>query len=226
MNIGILGSGFVGTTLAAKLSANGHTVAIGTRDPAATLARTETGSMGEPPYAVWAKEHPAVKLLTFGDAAARGELLFNCTVGHGSIAALQSCAPSALAGKVLIDVSNPLDFSRGFPPSLFTSSDNSLAEQIQAAFPDVRVVKSLNTVNATLMVNPGMLPGETVMYVAGNDENARNTVAALLKEQFGWKMVVDLGDLRAARGLESLILHWINVMGALGTPKFNFALVK
>lgn len=226
MKIGVLGTGGVGQTIAGKLAENGNEVVVGTRDPAATMARTDAGPMGETPYSVWAASHPTVRLGDFAEAAAHGEVIFNCTNGFGSIPALQSCNPTHLAGKVLVDVSNPLDFSQGFPPTLFVASNDSLGEQIQRAFPDLRVVKSLNTMNANVMVNAAILPGDHVIFVAGNDPDARRTVETLLREQFGWKMVLDLGDIRAARGLEAYVLHWVNVLGALGTPIFNIALVK
>lgn len=221
MNYAILGTGTVGRTLAAKLADNGHNVMIGTRDTNALLAHT-----GEDAFAPWLAAHSAVAVGSYAEAAAFGEVLFNCTNGSGSLPALEAAGAGALGNKILVDVSNPLDFSRGFPPSLFVCNTDSLAEQIQRAFPRLRVVKSLNSVTAALMVNPGLLPGEHVMYVSGNDEAARTHISNILHTEFGWAQVVDLGDLTAARAQEMILPIWLRLMSALGTPIFNFALVR
>jgi predicted dinucleotide-binding enzyme len=221
MNYGILGTGMVGRALAAKLAQNGNGVMIGTRDPSALRART-----GNDAFAPWQAEHADVQLGTFAEAAAYGDLLLNCTNGAGSLPALEAAGADLLGNKVLIDVSNPLDFSQGFPPSLFVCNTDSLAEQLQRAFPNLRVVKSLNSVTAPLMVNPASLPGDHVMYVSGNDEAARKQVADLLRSQFGWQMIIDLGDLSGARAQEMVLPLWLRLMGALGTPMFNFAIAR
>ena len=126
---------------------------------------------------------------------------------------------------MLIDISNPLDFSRGVP-SLFVGNTDSLGEQIQRAFPEARVVKSLNTVNCNLMVNAALLPGDHVIFVSGNDADAKAQVTSILKEWFGWQTVIDLGDITTARAAEMLLPIWINLMGKLGTPLFNFKIVR
>lgn len=132
-----------------------------------------------------------------------------------------------LAGKVLLDISNPLDFSRGMPPSLTVANTDSLGEQIQRALPKTRVVKSLNTVNAFLMVDPGLLAGgEHTMFVSGNDAGAKAEVTRLLKDGFGWKDVVDLGDLTNARATEMYVVLWARLYGALQNPMFNVKLVR
>ncbi len=141
MKIAVFGTGMVGQALAGKLSELGHEVTVGTRDPEATLARTEPGYLGNPPFAVWREAYPELRLETAGDAAAGTELIVNATNGEGSIAMLESAGKDNLAGKVLIDIANPLDFSQGPPPSLFVSNTDSLGEQIQRAFPDTKVVK-------------------------------------------------------------------------------------
>ena len=156
MKIAVLGTGMVGRALAGRLSGLGHDVTIGTRDPQATLARTEPDGMGNPPYSTWAKAHPEVALATFGDAAAGAELVVNATNGSGALPALELAGADHLAGKVILDISNPLDFSQGFPPTLFVKDTDSLGEQIQRAFPQARVVKTLNTLNADLMVDPAV----------------------------------------------------------------------
>jgi predicted dinucleotide-binding enzyme len=147
MNVGVLGSGIVGRTLAAKIALVGNDVMLGTRDVEGLLARTETGPMGTPPFSVWHDENPSVKLGTFAEAAAHADVLLNATAGVASLEALASAGDENLAGKLLIDVSNPLDFSNGRPPSLAISNTDSLAEHIQAAFPKAKVVKALNTLS-------------------------------------------------------------------------------
>jgi predicted dinucleotide-binding enzyme len=226
MNIAALGTGTVGRTVAAGLSQLGHEVVVGTRDPQATLARSEPDGMGNPPFPAWQSEHPAVRLATFAEAAAQSELIVNATGGTGSLDALTQAGAANLAGKVLLDISNPLDFSRGFPPTLFVKDTDSLAEQIQRAFPDARVVKSLNTMTAALMVDPGRAGGgDHSTFVSGNDPDAKRTVVALL-ESMGHADVIDLGDLSTARGAEMLLPLWVRLMGALGTPYFNVKIVR
>ena len=227
MRIGILGTGIVGRTLAEGFAAAGHDVAIGTRGVAALMARTDTDRMGSPPFATWHADHANIGVATFADAAAHGELLVNATVGAGSIDALTAAGTSNLAGKVLIETANPLDFSQGFPPSLFVGNTDSLAEQIQRAVPDVRVVKSLNTVSAALMVDPGALAGaDHTMFLCGNDEAAKNEVAGLLREAFGWRDILDLGDLSSARAMEAHLMLWTRLIGPAGTHLFNVKVVR
>lgn len=227
MKIGILGTGVVGQTIGARLAGLGHEVMIGTRDVAATLARTEPGFYGNPPFSVWQQQNPAVKLGTFAEAAGHGELLINATSGGVTLAALETAGRANLDGKVLMDISNPLDFSKGMPPSLFVSNTDSLAEQIQRAFPAVKVVKTLNTMNTNLMVNPRQLAdGDHHVFVSGNDPEAKAQVTTILKDWFGWRNVIDLGDITTARGTEMLLPIWIRLMGVLQTPLFNFKIVK
>ncbi|MEV4493743.1 NAD(P)-binding domain-containing protein [Micromonospora coxensis] len=226
MKIAVLGTGVVGRTLAERLAQLGHEVRIGTRDVEATLARTAPDGMGNPPYAQWARQHPDVALGTFADAVADAELVVNATHGQASIAALTAAGAQHLAGKVLLDTANPLDFSQGFPPRLFVADTDSLGEQIQAAFPELRVVKALNTLTAELMVNPKAVgAGEHSVFVAGNDSAAKATVTALL-ESFGHTDVIDLGDLSGARGTEMLLPIWLRLMGTLDTPMFQFRIVR
>ncbi|MEV4481724.1 NADPH-dependent F420 reductase [Micromonospora coxensis] len=226
MKIAVLGTGMVGQALAGRLAELGHEVTVGTRDVAATLARTTPDGMGNPPYAAWAAEHPQVRLAPFADAAAGAELLVNATSGTVSIAALQAAGTENLAGKILIDIANPLDFSNGFPPTLFVKDTDSLGEQIQAVFPQLRVVKALNTLTAALMVNPKTLAaGDHSIFVSGNDADAKRTVTGIL-ESFGHTDVIDLGDITTARGTEMLLPVWLRLMGALNTPMFNFKIVR
>jgi 8-hydroxy-5-deazaflavin:NADPH oxidoreductase len=225
MKAAVLGTGIVGRSLAAKLAGLGHDVVVGTRDVDETLARTDPDAMGNPPYAEWQKEHANVRLVPYADAGAHGEVVVNATSGQGSISALQSAGD--LAGKVVVDVANPLDFSHGFPPTLSVANTDSLGEQIQQTFPDARVVKSLNTMNAGVMVEPSRVPGDHTVFVAGEDEAAKDTVKGLLRE-FGWNdcSIVDLGGIRAARGMEMYLPLWLSLFGRLGTGDFNIAVLS
>jgi predicted dinucleotide-binding enzyme len=226
MRIGILGTGMVGQALAAKLAELGHEVVVGTRDPAATLARDEPDGYGNPPFRVWHQQHPDVKLGSFADAAGHGELVVNATAGATSLDALRLAGEANLNGKVLVDIANALDFSRGMPPSLLVANTDSLGERIQRAFPDVKVVKALNTMNALVMVNPGQLAGGGhTVFVCGDDPEAKALVTGMLRE-FGWRDVLDLGDLTAARATEMVLPIWLRLMGALQTPMFNLKVVR
>lgn len=229
MKIGIFGSGVVGRTFAAKLAAAGNSVVLGTRDPAATAAKV-TSDQGATPvetFAQWLGQHPGVKLATFADAARHGEILLNVTNGMGTLSALGLAGAEAMGEKVLLDISNPLDFSKGMPPSLFISNTDSLGEQIQKTFPKVKVVKTLNTLNCFLMVDPGQLAGaDHTAFVSGNDAPAKAKVISHLKEWFGWKDIIDLGDITTARGTEMLLPVWIRLWGALGHANFNFKITR
>ncbi|MGA8045976.1 MAG: NAD(P)-binding domain-containing protein [Dermatophilaceae bacterium] len=225
MKIAVLGTGMVGRALAARLSGLGHDVTIGTRDPAATLARTEPDGMGNPPFSTWASEHTAVRLAPLAEAAAEAELIVNAANGSGALPALEQAGADHLVGKVLIDISNPLDFSQGFPPTLFVKDTDSLGEQIQRAFPNARVVKTLNTMNANLMVDPASLGAESSVFISGNDADAKTAVTELLAS-FGHTDIIDLGDISTARGTEMLLPVWLRLMGALDTAAFNFKIVR
>jgi predicted dinucleotide-binding enzyme len=227
VKIGILGSGIVGLTFSAKLTGLGHDVMLGTRDVTRLLARTDPGAYGLSPFKVWHEEHQAVKVGTFAEAAAHGEILFNVTSGAGSLEALQLAGAANLDGKILIDIANPLDFSQGMPPSLLVSNTDSLGEQIQRAFPKVKVVKTLNTLNAQLMVTPRQLAdGDHTAFVSGDDAGAKAQVVDILKNWFGWRDVIDLGDITTARGAEMLLPLWVRLWGVLQTPLFNIKVVK
>ncbi len=225
MKFAVLGTGSVGRAIASRLADLGHDVTIGTRDPQSTLARTETDGMGNPPYAEWAAQHTDIQLASFAAAAAGAEVVVNATSGGMSLEVLALAGADNLAGKVLIDIANPLDFSQGMPPTLLVKDTDSLAEQVQRAFPAARVVKTLNTMTAALMVRPDTLPEGSSVFVSGNDAEAKSTVTTLLVE-FGHTDVIDLGDLSTARGAEMLLPLWIRLMSALGTPIFNFKIVR
>ena len=215
MRIGVLGTGTVGTTIATKLVELGHEVKMGSR------------SAGNEKGVEWASgAGEGASEGSFADATSFGEVVFNCTPGAVSVDALRMAGPENLSGKVLIDVSNPLDFSKGMPPTLSVCNDDSVGEQIQREFPDARVVKSLNTVNASIMVDPSQVPG-SVIFVCGNDDAAKAEVGELL-QSFGWPGddVLDIGDIAGARGTEMYLPLWLRMMGALGTPSFNIAVVR
>jgi 8-hydroxy-5-deazaflavin:NADPH oxidoreductase len=227
MKIAVLGTGMVGQALTGKLSELGHEVTVGTRDIEATLARTEPDYLGNVPFGVWLEAHPGVRLQTPADAAAGAELIVNATNGAGSIPMLESAGADNLAGKVLIDVANPLDSSQGTPPSLFVSNTDSLGEQIQRRFPHARVVKALNTMNCEVMVDPSRVPGEHDVFLCGEDADAKQQVAELL-ESFGWPAarVRDLGGISSARGTEMYVALWLRLWGTVGTGDFNIAVVR
>ncbi|HWI51691.1 MAG TPA: NAD(P)-binding domain-containing protein [Symbiobacteriaceae bacterium] len=214
MRIGVLGSGMVGQAIAAKLVELGHDVMVGTRSPE-KLQEWRKG-VGE-----------RAQVSSFAATAAHGEIVFNATSGAGSLKALGLAGAENLNGKILIDIANPLDFSNGMPPSLFISNTDSLGEQIQRAFPDVLVVKTLNTMNASLMVNPRQVAdGDHHIFVCGNDAQAKARVTEILTDWFGWRNVIDLGDITTARGTEMLLPIWVRLWGALGTPMFNFKIAR
>ena len=225
MNIAVLGTGMVGRAIAGRLHELGHTVVVGTRDPEATLARSEPDGMGNPPFSTWLGALPDIGLATFADAAAHAELVVNATDGSATLEVLTLAGADNLAGKVLVDLSNPLDFAAGFPPSLFVKDTDSLGEQVQRSFPAARVVKTLNTLTASLMVRPDTLGKPSTVFVSGDDTDAKATVAELLRS-FGHQDVVDLGGIETARGVEMWLPLWLRVMGALGTPQFNLKVVR
>jgi hypothetical protein len=213
MRIGIIGTGTVGRTLGSKLVTRGHEVMLGSRTRDNAKAAEWVATAGE-----------RASQGTFADAAAFGEALFNCTGGMVSLQALEAAGDDNLAGKVLIDVSNPLDFSHGMPPTLSVCNTDSIAEQIQRRFPRTHVVKSLNTLTAALMVEPARVPGPHDVFVCGNDEGARRQVAGWLTEWFDWPRprILDLGDITAARGVEMLLPLWLRLYIGRGTAMFNF----
>ena len=215
MRIGILGTGMVGQAIGGKLVELGHDVRMGARQAGNEKARAFVEKSG-----AGASEG------SFADAAAHGEFVFNCTGGMVSLAAVEAAGVDNLAGKILIDVSVPLDFSKGFPPALSFRGEDSVGEQLQRALPRTLVVKTLNTVNCNIMVNPALLPGEHDIFVGGNDAGAKATVTGILKEWFGWTSVIDLGDITTSRGTEAYVLLWVRLYGATGGPNFNIRLVR
>jgi predicted dinucleotide-binding enzyme len=215
MKIGVLGTGMVGSTIASKLVEVGHEVKIGSRTAQNEKALEWANGAGERGSSG-----------TFADAAAFGELVFNCTNGAGAVDAVRAAGADNLRGKVLIDITNPLDFSHGMPPSLFTGNTDSLGEQIQRELPDTRVVKTLNTMNCKIMVNPSRVPGDHDVFMSGNDAEAKAKVREVLTGWFGWKDVIDLGDITTARGTESYLPLWLRLWGAFGTADLNIKVVR
>ena len=216
MNVGVLGTGIVGRTVGSKLVRLGHPVKLGSR------------TSDNPDATEWAAgQGQNASNGTFADAAEFAELVINATAGGVSIRALEAAGRENLAGKAVLDISNPLDFSKGMPPTLTVVNDDSVAEQIQRAFPESKVVKALNTMTASVMVEPSSVPGSHNAFIAGNDPEAKAAVVGLL-EEFGWPAedILDLGDLTAARGIEMILPLWVRLMGVLGTPRFNFKIVR
>lgn len=203
----------VGQTICSKLVAIGHEVRMGSRAAGNERAVAWASGAGDP-----------ASQGSFADAASFGEVVLNCTAGSTSLEALQAAGRGNLAGKVLVDVANPLDFSAGMPPTLSVCNTDSLGERIQRAFPEARVVKALNTINCDVMVNPGAVAGDHVVFVCGEEEAAKAQVIGLLGE-FGWppERVIDLGDISAARGTEMYLPLWLRIMGAAGTGHFNIS---
>jgi predicted dinucleotide-binding enzyme len=194
---------------------------MGTRDVAAAMARAEPDRFGNPPLPTWLEANQDLRLATFADAAAEADVIINAVNGQASLAALAAAGEANLAGKLILDVANPLDFSAGMPPTLSVSNTDSLAEQIQRQFPAAHVVKTLNTVTAMLMVNPDLVAGgDHTIFVSGNDETAKQRTSALLAE-LGWRDVMDLGDLSSARATEMYLPLWLRLFGVLGTPMFS-----
>jgi predicted dinucleotide-binding enzyme len=225
MKIGILGTGMVGTTLGAKMVELGHDVCLGAREA------THEGANA------WAKEQMASAAATssggsaragsFADAATHAELVFVATKGeHTENALALANAATTLAGKVVIDVTNPLDFSKGMPPSLTIANDDSLGERLQRAYPKAKIVKALNTMWCGLMVNPRMLPDTHHTFVSGDDADAKAKVGELLRSM-GWREeeIVDLGGISTARGTEMYLPLWVRIYGAKGSGAFNLKLV-
>lgn len=220
MKIAVLGTGNVGQTIANKLITLGHSVTLGSRtsNHPKALAWLETKA-----------EKGNCAIGTFANAAQNAEIIFNCTKGLTAIEALTLAGADNLKDKIIIDLSNPLDFSpekaNGHPPILNPGNNDSMGEQIQNTFPESYVVKTLNTMNCEIMVNPAKIEGNHVVFLSGNSADAKAQVVALL-QSFGWKEIIDLGDISTSRGVEQLLPLWIRLWQALGTSNFNFAILK
>lgn len=217
MKIGILGTGTVGNTIGSKLIFLGHEVKMGSCTAGNEKALEFVNANG-------------VNALqgTFDDAATFGEIIFNCTAGIASLEALNLAGEKNLSGKIMIDVSNPLDFSKGMPPTLSVVNTNSLGEEIQKVFPETKIVKALNTMWCGLMVNPAMINGgDHSTFICGNDDAAKEKVKEIL-HSFGWadKNILDLGDITKARGTEMYLPLWLSIYGATNSGAFNIKMVS
>jgi 8-hydroxy-5-deazaflavin:NADPH oxidoreductase len=217
MNIAVLGTGMVGTAIATKLVTIGHHIMMGSRTANNDAGQEWLRSVGG-----------KAQCGTFADAAAFGEIVFNCTNGANALVALRQAGAANLRGKILIEVANPLDMSKGMPPSLTVCNTDSLGEQVQREFPNTRVVKALNTMNCEVMVQPSLVSGDHNLFLCGNDAEAKREVIDRLCEWFGWKKenIIDLGDISAARGMEMFLPLWLRLWSALGTGHFNIRVVR
>jgi len=214
MKIGVLGTGATGQTIGSKLVALGHDVMMGSRDEA------------NPSAVTWAKEEGHNALYgTFMNAAEFGEIIFNCTLGSASMNALSQAGAASMKGKILIDTSNPLDRSTD-TWTLTVCNTDSLGEQIQRTYPDTKVVKSLNTVNANVMVDPSKLIEKTAVFVSGNDIEAKATVVMILRDWFGWREIIDLGNITTSRSVEMYVPLWHNLRTAISSQRFNIKIVS
>ena len=214
MKIGILGTGRVGQTLGGKFSSGGHQVFMGSRTSGNETARA------------WAAGNPSAESGTFREAASFGEIIFHCVKGEVSLEVLEKTGRKNLDGKILVDVTNPLDLSRGMPPSLLICNTESLGERIQEMLPETRVIKAFNTMNAEVMVNPGLLPGDHDLFICGNDAATKSWFADFLAEEIGWKSILDLGDIKSPRGMEMILPIWINLYMKFQSGRFNFRVVR
>jgi len=213
MKIAVLGTGLVGQTIASKLIQLGHDVIMGSRDEA------------NPRAVLWAKDQGRTALFgTFANAAAFGEIIFNCTLGAATLDALNQTGAGNMKGKILVDTSNPLDYSAGIW-TLTVCNTDSLGEQIQRAFPETLVVKTLNTVNCNVMVAPNKLLEITDIFMSGNSAEAKAEVASILRDWFGWKHIIDLGDITTSRGVEMYVMLWRNLRVAISSPRLNIKVV-
>jgi len=215
MRIAVLGTGIVGRTLGTKLVELGHEVRMGSRTPDNEQAAEWVLEAGD-----------RASQGTFADAAAFGELVLNCVGGAVALEALEAAGAENLDGKTLLDVSNPLDFSQGMPPTLAVCNTDSVGEKIQREFPNARVVKSLNTVNTAVMVDPEVVRGEHDLFVCG-DDGAKAQVRELL-ESFGWPSgrILDLGDISGARGMEMYLPLWLRLFSTFGTGELNIHVAR
>jgi len=206
----------VGQAIGTKLVDLGHEVTMGSREAGHENAVSWAKGAGET-----ATEG------SFADAAGHGELVVNCTAGVASLEALGSSGEENLSGKTLVDIANPLDASQGFPPTLAFCNDDSLAERIQAAFPDANVVKTLNTMNCQVMVDPARIPGEHAVFISGENAGAKREVSDLLGS-FGWpeERIIDLGGIRTARGTEMYLPLWLSLYGRFDSGDLNIGLLR
>jgi 8-hydroxy-5-deazaflavin:NADPH oxidoreductase len=226
MKIAVFGTAVVGQVHAERLISLGHEVMIGTRNVTETMARTAPDNFKRPGFGEWHKQNTKVKVGTYAEAAAFGEFIINATNGRGTLAAFRLPGNGNMEGKVIVDISNPLDFSKGFPPSLFISNTDSLGEQLQRALPRSHVIKTLNTMNVYVQVNPAIVPGDHSVFLGGNNADAKEKTKELLR-LYGWKdkNMLDVGDITSSRGVEQILPLWVRLFSTLQNPMFNFNVV-
>ena len=227
MKIAVIGTGLVGRTFAERLTGLGHDVVVGTRNVTETLNRTDESRAGMPPYSLWQHEHPNVGLASFPDAGTHGDVIINATAGIASLSAFEAVGSDNLAGKVIVDIALALDGKPGQARSLVVANTDSLGEQMQRAFPTARVVKTLNTVNVAVMVDPARISGQHNIFVSGDDPQAKQLVTDLLGE-LGWReeMIIDLGGIRTARAVEMYSSLFFTLGRVQGDFEFNIAVVR
>lgn len=214
MKIGIFGTGVVGKTIGSRLVELGYEVMMGSRTSDNENALN------------WKNSHQNnTSIGTFNEVSKFSDILFNCTKGEISLEVMKLAGLENLANKIIIDIANPLDFSKGFPPSLTICNTDSLGEQIQKLLPRSFIVKTLNTMNCELMVRPDKLAGKHDVFLCGNDANAKHKVIELLNK-FGWESLIDLGDITNARGTEMLLPIWVRLYGKFQHANFNFHIQK
>ena len=204
MKIGILGSGPVGRSLANGYASKGHDVRLGSRTP------------GKQELQDWLKATKGkVAVGTFSEAASHGDVLVLCCLGEAVEEVIKLSGMNNFDGKLLIDATNPLDFSKGMPPALFVGMTDSLGERVQRMLPSAKVIKCFNIVNNQTMTNPRMKDGLADMVICGNDESAKQQVAEFLRE-FGWGEPIDIGGIDGARWLEAYVALWVRLAVKLG----------
>ena len=208
MKFGVLGTGMVGQALANKLMALGHSVMMGAR------------SADNANAAEW-------RVGTFAQAADFGEMIMIAVKGEVVLSVAEAAGNDNAAGKVVIDVTNPLDFSHGMPPSMIPALSNttSAAEEVQKILTQARVVKTLNTMNCDIMVDPSRVPGQHDVFISGDDAEAKAAVRSLL-QSFGWEDPIDLGPLTTARGTEGMMPFWLSLWGVVGHADFNYRIMR
>jgi hypothetical protein len=211
--VGVLGSGEVGRSLAGGFLGHGHDVMIGSRDP------------GKPELREWLSGDGAgARAGTFAQTAEHGELLVLAVLGNAAPDAIADAGRDNFSGKVVIDATNPLDFSDGFPPKLSVSGEDSLGERVQRGLPDAKVVKAFNTIGSPYFVDPKFSVGEPTMLIAGDDAGAKSTVGDVLAD-FGWSDIVDIGGIEGSRELEAICIVWVKIGGARGSWDHGFKLL-
>jgi hypothetical protein len=214
--IGILGTGIVGKTIANKLLHLGYEVKMGSRTSNNEKAMN---------WLITSSKNASIG--TFSEVAQFADIIFNCTKGESAEDAIRLAGIENLKSKIVIDLSNPLDFSNGMPPTLIPQYANSwsMGEAIQQLCPETFVVKTLNMVNCEVMVNAALAGDDATMFICGNDSESKITVSNLLHE-FGWNDIIDLGDISAARGMEMLLPIWLRLWKATGTGHLAFKIVR